>query len=950
MAIKTLYALPDEARSSYVLNPARSYLSILRPQAAINLVYDPEFQGLANGTVGGWSETGSGEVFVSGERQRRGIFSGFVTNAYGNGDGIRYNVPSTTASQRVYTFSFDHYGAGNYRAYILNTDNGNQVASGQFVGRSFWTRQSVQMYSASPMDVALCVVCTELVGSFYVDGFQFELDGPTTFISGDLREEYAGKAQYGWLGSPHQSASYRLGTARSGGQPIPLNEFGLDVFELMDWGMPKPEHSLSRYALRNGSYYHRSALPEREVTFTAQATGGDLRALLKSRNQLLSLMDPTANRPFRMHFQLYDGTVPQSETVEFDALYSEGLEGEIKALNEERVSATLIMPDPFFYAEGNAGSEIALYTTVLSAGPGIVGRDSEGVWRALSGTSGFPVADFIARAMIVGQDYNLYAVGHADGDENHSYVMRWDGIDWQQIGPVWAGPLRAICWGPGNSLLIGGSVSHAIGDPIGAGYGVFKYDLGANTYTKLGGQFFVNDAISEGGIRAIVVHPDGHIIVGGAFTRFTDGITTDTPALNVAFFHGSYKIWQSMGTGLIPSFGGSPIGAVNALAVGPDKSVWAGGDFDPSILGDPVVLARWSFRNRIWYSIEDYPMIMDETSVRTPGSIHALLFGRDGTLYIAGQFNTSRSRVSEVWGDYLPLTHVAAYTPQTYIGQDHRSGTMRALQLGTNFHPGDSINRYRATALAMDAKGKLYVGGTFTEVRILLPRSGDFEMVPVGIPVPGLAAYDTATGRWLHPETTLSPIDPANNLAGVLSIAVGGNFNQNRGSSSLGSTAAGNAFLTELGLAISPGLDDTVFASAYMSLGATIPTSDTVDTDCAVDTRPILKFYGEGILYAIENFTNGTSIQFDAVALYESEVLTVDLSRPRPIAYRASGDTYGLIAKGSALSTFRLESGVNRVKVTFLSLTNDHTASDRRATMMWKSKYLSIDALAGGCW
>lgn len=948
MAIKTLYALPDEARSSYVLNPARSYLSIVRPVAAMNLVFDPECQGLANGTVGGWSETGSAEVFVSGDRQRRGIFSVLVTNAYSDGDGVRYNLHSTTASQRVYTFSFDHYGPGKYRAYILNTGTGNQVASAQFVGRSFWTRQSVQMYSASSMDVALCVVCTELVGSFNVDGFQFEIDGPTTFISGDLREDYAGQAQYGWLGSPHNSASYRLGTARSGGEPIPLNEFGLDVFELMDWGMPKPEHSLSRYALRNGSYYHRSALPEREVTFTAQATGGDMRALLKSRNQLLSLMDPTANRPFRMHFQLFDGIVPQSEAVEFDALYSEGLEGEIKALNEERISTTLIMPDPFFYAEGNAGKEVTMYTTVSNAGPGVVGRDSNGIWRALSGTSGFPVDDFIARAMIVGQDYNLYAIGHADGDENHSYIMRWDGIDWQQIGPVWAGPLRAICWGPGNSLLIAGSVSRAIGDPMTGGFGVFKYNLSDDTYIKLGNTYFINDAASEGGIRSIVMHPDGYVIVGGAFTSFNDGITP-TSALNVAHFRLDYSLWQPMGLGLVPRFGGGgPVGAVNALVVAPDKSVWAGGDYDPNELGKPVVLARWSFHNREWYPIEDYPMVMDESSIRTPAAINAMLMGRDGTLYIAGQFNTSRSR-NEVWGDFLPLTHVAAYSPQTYAGTDFRAGTMRGLQLGTNFQTDDGFNRLSATALAMDAKGKLYVGGNFTKVRILLPRSGDYEMVPVSIFVPGLAVYDTATGRWLQPETTLAPIDPENELAGVLSIAVGGSFNQNRGSTSLGSTQAGNALLTELGLAISPGLDNTVFASARMELGAAIPTTDTIDVGCSVDTRPILKFYGEGILFSIENFTNGTSIQFDSVALYDGEVLTVDLSRPRPIAYRGSGSTYGIVAKGSALSTFRLEPGVNRVKVTFLSLVSNHATSTRHVTMTWKPRYLAIDALAGGC-
>lgn len=947
---KTYVALPSEARESYIFNPERSYLSLVVPRATVNLVFDPEARAFGAGSNANYIATGTAFVAASTVRSRRGIYGVHVTNAYAAGNGVKYVVQSSVAADQSCSFSFDHYGEGYFRCYITNRLLGNQiVGSALFQGYNFWTRPSVTLYPTATLAPDLFVVANDdATGEFDVDGFQFERGYPSTFVSGDLREEYANKAQYGWLGSPHDSASFRLPTAHSGGDIIPLTDLGFNVYELTDWGLPQPEHIFTPYALRNGAYYHRSRLSEREISFVGAIYGRDFRDLLAGRGALASRMGLTTDRPFRMHFQTFDCLKPTSEILEFDAVYSDGLGGEIKSLHEERAAVTVTMPDPFFYAYGDRGHVLEMYETILSAGPGVVGRDGNGIWRPLD-----PSTDYQIRGMIVGEDYNLYALAW-DGVAHLTRVMRWDGIAWMQIGPTFPEKLNAICWGPGNKLYAAGDASHFTGPPAGPGFPVFQCNLATNGWSVLGGRYFFDVSAEEAGIRALAMHPDGYLIVGGAFTSFTpDGIAF-TPALRVAYYNFSLGTWNAMGAGLVPKGGGGdPVGAVNALTIGPDKSVWAGGDFNPVTGGNAVLLSRWHFSTQIWYVFENYPMILPPGDVRILGEIFALTFSQAGELIVGGRFNTSRHRVESYDdGDPLPLTNLGRIVPRAALGNDYGGDNFFPLQHGTIFEKtvlGTPL-RTAVHALTIDCDNVLYIGGTFTAVRTSLPASGSGFFVPVEIYAPGIAGMNLTNAAWLPPLTNLKAPDTFGAaLAGVIALTNGGNCNQNRGSGVMGQTADGNALLTDLGFAVAPGSDNTVFAGAYMVIGSLAPIVDTVDTDCAIDTRPILRFTGPGILYGIENYTNGTAIQFARVVLSANEVLTVDLSRARPVAFRSNGSTSGIVAAGSSLSTFRLETGENILKATFLSLSDDHTASARSATLQWKPKYPSIDVLGGGC-
>lgn len=119
---------------------------------------------------------------------------------------------------------------------------------------------------------------------------------------------------------------------------------------------------------------------------------------------------------------------------------------------------------------------------------------------------------------------------------------------------------------------------------------------------------------------------DGNIIVGGSFTE-AGGV----PALNVAKWDGNS--WSAMGSGLN--------GTCRALAVTPDGTVYAGGDFPRKIK---------YFNGTAWYGVHQ----------GMNGTCYALAVNEDGVLFAGGDFTFALDTLYVVNGDYY-------YTQIRYI-------------------------------------------------------------------------------------------------------------------------------------------------------------------------------------------------------------------------------------------------------------------------------------------
>ena len=113
--------------------------------------------------------------------------------------------------------------------------------------------------------------------------------------------------------------------------------------------------------------------------------------------------------------------------------------------------------------------------------------------------------------------------GRRHSYEGHSsttgYVMRWNGTSWQAIGPELHGRVNAMAVAANGDLLIGGTFDNA-----GAVDGKGGNPAADNVARWHDGAWQPLGAGLNEGVDALVVAPNGDIVVGGTFTATNDGL------------------------------------------------------------------------------------------------------------------------------------------------------------------------------------------------------------------------------------------------------------------------------------------------------------------------------------------------------------------------------------------------------------------------------------------
>jgi hypothetical protein len=223
-------------------------------------------------------------------------------------------------------------------------------------------------------------------------------------------------------------------------------------------------------------------------------------------------------------------------------------------------------------------------------------------------------------ALVVAPDGTLYAGGSftSIGGTPANYVACWKNGSWQAVGTGMNAGVWALAMAPDGTLYAGGQFTTAGGTPanrvaqwkngswqaVGTGTnGIVKaLALAPDGTLYAGGEFTVAGGVSARNIacwkngnwqalgtgmnnivEALAVAPDGTLYAGGWFT--TAG---ETPANYVAHWTGSS--WQALGTGV----GGTTYLRVNALAVAPDGTLYAGGFFTTAGGTPSNYIAQWN--------------------------------------------------------------------------------------------------------------------------------------------------------------------------------------------------------------------------------------------------------------------------------------------------------------------------------------------------------------------
>jgi trimeric autotransporter adhesin len=361
------------------------------------------------------------------------------------------------------------------------------------------------------------------------------------------------------------------------------------------------------------------------------------------------------------------------------------------ALDPTTGIATVWNPGPNFFVDALAvGGDGTVYaggdfSDGGTPGSTTIGGADRNHIAALDPLNGFatewnPNANGTVDALALGADGTVYAGGYfSDRVTPGTTIGGADHRNWLAALDPLTG--NATAWnpnpnGPVNAVAVGGGAVSAGGMFSSVG-GVARSDLAALSAAD-GRVTAWNPSVGGGvgtGVQALALGADGTVYAGGAFTtiganaRLRNNIAALDPV-----------------TGNAIAWNPNANNAIDALAVGADGTVYAGGFFRDE--GKPGVTIGGADRN--WLAALD-PATGNATGWNpNPDSrVEALALGHNGTIYAGGFFAT-------IGANAQPRHSIAALDPATgnaTAWSPNASGDVRALAVG--------------------ADGTVYAGGMF---------------------------------------------------------------------------------------------------------------------------------------------------------------------------------------------------------------------------------------------
>lgn len=635
-------------------------------------------------------------------------------------EGFYFRVSGLVGISDFITASVYVRGTGKVRLRLINNPSGAEWFTPAFtLNDDRWHRLEISGNSTGSDDMRLYVETADAAASaitFYADGLQMERKSSAT--------SYCDGSQEGcrWNLTSYATVSSRDATSRAGGRWVPLAgpcrpDNNLYVTLLGGFGMPPIDNQTQPWSNASGSFFQNVKVKDRTLTLSFFVKNQNLIptqppdpvVLHELRQQLIDIIKPDKTVGGEAFLFEYS-TTESDRSLYIRARYDAGLEGSWDVRNQwvNSFPLRLLCVDPFWFEDDQEVESLGIKTTYSSlTGQQIWGRIN-GVWTRIQNQAGVTLQDQISE-FAKGPDGTLYIGGNFNNN-GFTRIAKWDGVNFTVLGVGGAnGEIRGLDVAPDGTLYATGSFT-TIGGV--AANRVAKYNPVTNTWAAMG------TGLNQPG-ETICVAPNGQVYVGGSFTTAGgvaclriarwDGLQWRTVGATSGFDQGVQSIINGIdghtlfvGGAFVSSNGGgvtyncvasvdidtnliSQLGYglnddVNALAIGKDGQLYAGGSFTASAAPGAAPLLRIAKYSggQIWLpmgsGLNDF--------------VKWLEIGENGELYVGGQFTLTGTR---------PLPRVAVWAGDTFAPLEFNAENPNPL--------GSVVN-----AIISYQNGDLYIG------------------------------------------------------------------------------------------------------------------------------------------------------------------------------------------------------------------------------------------------
>lgn len=681
------------------------------PKETTNLATNPSME---FGSTG-WSALGGGATIgTTSYKQAFGAWSLQINHTI-TSEGAFLNMGTPAAGS--YSLSAYVNGTSGHRYRLMaESAGGAALGAGSITSVGAW--QSINTLFGLAAGTGLNIVARHIDsanGTFYLDGVQLESGTfPTTYIDGD---QPGGT----WLGAAHVSSSARTGQYRGGGSVIALADLGLQVDQMIGVGVPPIEDSAQSYAITDGAQFQRQRAASRKFTLTAKPImGTSLSDFHVTRRTLWDAFKPDLVTPQQpIHFMYVGG----QGTVQIDAYYDKGLElGNMDGVIAENAAISFNAYDPYWSSPTQQGTTLAPRTAIGSIN-WLARRSPLGAWGSVGQGAG---VNGSVNALLTIPTGTLFVGGNfitADGTQTGALVQYNPVANTfgSLVGGTVPFQVHAITWSPGGTIFVGGNFTNIAGTVGGNNIGQWRN----NAFGTLPG------GTPASAVFALAYAPTGTLYAGGQFLTVLG--TTSGP---LAQWTGA---WGSLPSGSLSDPSSSPL--VTSILFAADQSIYATGSFSRAAGTLTNHIARYS--NGSWGTLGAGLGSYLTTSVIQGQS---LAQAPNGVVYVGGAFGTAGAVVtqniaqwngvsfSQVGPNGLGLPANQAFVNTLSVNQS--TGQLFAAGIGWNLLAGsvpipDNLAQWNGASwlpfdidltpgnskvkvIAFDARGYLYVGGSFT--------------------------------------------------------------------------------------------------------------------------------------------------------------------------------------------------------------------------------------------